>query len=59
MIVAQFLSSDNAMQVSLHQLLDEIYVFEQLETGRLKDIKNGDDIFVAKMPEKFDLAKGA
>lgn len=58
-IVAQFLSSDNAMQVGLHQLLHEVYVFEQCETVRLKDVENGDDVFVAKVPEKLDLAKGA
>lgn len=59
MIVTQLLSSDNAMQVGLHQLLDEIYIFERLGTGRLKDVENGDDVFVAKVPEKLDLAKCA
>ena len=47
------------MQVGLHQLLDEIHVSEQLETRRLEDVENGDDVLVAKVAEKFDLAEGA
>lgn len=47
------------MQVGLHQLLDEIDVFEQLETGRLKDVEDRDNVLMAKVPEKLDLAKGA
>lgn len=47
------------MQVGFHQFLDEIYVFEQLETGRLKDVEDRDDVFMAKMPQELDLAEGA
>ena len=58
-VVAQSLCSDDAMQVRLHQFLHEVYFLELFETGWLKDVENGDDVFVAKVPEEFDLAEGA
>ena len=47
------------MQVCLHQLLHEIDVSEPFEAGRLEDVEDGDDVFVAKVPEEFDLAESA
>lgn len=59
MIVAQPLRPDHAVQVGLHEFLYEIDLFKELETGRLENVENGDDVFVAKVPKKLDLAEGA
>ena len=59
MVVAQSLRSDDAVQVGLHELLHEIDVSELLEAGRLEDVEDGDDIFVAKVAEQLDLAECA
>ena len=58
-VVAESLRSDDAMQVGFHELLHEIDVSEQLEAGRLEDVEDGDDVFVAKVAEQLDLAEGA
>ena len=47
-VVAQSLRSDDVVQVGLHELLHEIDVPEQLEAGRLEDVEDGDNIFVAE-----------
>ena len=57
MVVAQSLRSDDVVQVGLHELLHEIDVSELLEAGRLEDVEDGDDIFVAKVAEQLDLAE--
>ena len=58
-VVAQSLRSDDAVQVGLHELLHEIDVSELLEAGRLEDVEDGDDVFVAKVTEQLDLAESA
>jgi len=58
-VVAQTLRSDHAVEVGLHELLDEIDIPERLEAGRLEDVEDGDDVFVAKVAEQLDLAEGA
>ena len=53
------LRSDDVVQVGLHELLHGIDVSEQLEAGRLEDVEDGDDVFVAKVTEQPDLAECA
>lgn len=45
------------MKICLHQFLYEIDFLEIVETWRLKDIDDRDDIFVMKVTKKFDLAE--
>ena len=59
MVVAQSLRSDDVVQVGLHELLHGIDVSEQLKAGRLEDVEDGDDVFVAKVTEQPDLAECA
>lgn len=58
-VVAEALGSDHAVEVGLHELLDEIDVPERLEAGGEEDVEDGDDVLVAKVAEKLDLAEGA
>jgi hypothetical protein len=58
-VVAQSLGADDAVEVGLHELLHEVDVPEGREAGRLEDVEDGDDVFVAKVAEELDLAEGA
>jgi hypothetical protein len=43
-IIRQVLSPDNTVKISLHQLLDEVDFFELIQSGRLDDVQNRDDL---------------
>jgi hypothetical protein len=47
------------MHICLHELLNQINFCEVIKARRAEYVKDGDDVFVLKMAEKFDLAKGA
>lgn len=57
MIIAEFLGPDDAMQICLHQFLDKVYLLERFERRWLEYVKDGDDVFVTKVPEEFDFAE--
>lgn len=59
MIVAECLCADDAMEVGLHELLDEIDLPELCEARGLEDVEDGDDVLVVEVAEKLDLAEGA
>jgi hypothetical protein len=57
MVVAQLLCSNYAVEVCFHKLLHKIDFIEILDTGRLKDVQDGYDIFVVKVTEKLDFSQ--
>ena len=59
MIVAELLRPNDAMEVGLHELLNEVDLLEVVETRRTEDIENGDDVLVMKVAEELDFAEGA
>jgi hypothetical protein len=58
-VVAEFLCPDDTMQIGLHQLLHKIHLVEIINTWGIKDVKYGNDVFVAKVAQKLDLAKSS
>jgi len=44
------------MEVSFHELLNEIDLSELIETWRVEDVKDGNDVFVTEMTKEFYLA---
>jgi hypothetical protein len=47
------------MEVSLHELLDQVDLVELVDRGWPEDVEDGDDILVVKMAEELYLAEGA
>jgi hypothetical protein len=58
-IIAQVLRPDNAMKICLHEFLYKEHFREIFDAWRLENIKDCDDVFMAKVTEEFDLAKSA
>lgn len=59
MVVTQFLSTNDTMEISLHEFLNEVYFLEVIQRRRTEDIEDGNDIFVVKVTKEFDLTKSA
>lgn len=57
MIVAQYLSPNDPMEVCFHQFLDEVYFSEIIERWRTEDIEDANDVLVVEMAEETDLAQ--
>ena len=59
MIIAQVLRPDNAMKICLHEFLYKEHLREIFDAWRLENVKDCDDVFMAKVTEELDLAKSA
>ena len=59
MVVAELLGAYDAVEVCLHELLDEIDLLEVVDAGGAEDVEDGDDVLVVKVAEELDLAEGA
>jgi hypothetical protein len=59
MIITQLLCPDDPMEISLHELLDEVDLLEALEIRGTEDIEDGDDVLVVEVAEELDFAEGA
>jgi len=57
MVVAQLLGTNDAMQIRLHQLLDQENLAKFFQRGGLENIEDCNDVFVSEMTEKLNLAK--
>jgi hypothetical protein len=57
-IVAQLLRSYDAMKIRLHEFLYKVHFREICDSWRLENIEDCYDIFMAKVTEEFDFAKG-
>ena len=58
MVVAQLLGTNDAVEIRLHQLLNEVDFGEFVYARWLKDVQDGDDVFVMEVAEKFDFSEG-
>jgi hypothetical protein len=59
MIIAQLLRPNDAMQIRLHEFLNQVNLGKFIKTRWAEDVKDGDNVFVLKVAKKFDLAEGA
>lgn len=59
MVVGELLSADDAVQIRLHEFLDQIDLVKLVYTGRPEDVEDGDDVLVVKVAEDLYLAEGA
>jgi len=59
MIVTKFLGSDDTMEVSFHELLNEINFFKVCQGWRFQNVEDGDDVLVVEMAKQLDLAEGS
>lgn len=57
MVIAKFLSPYHAVQVRLHEFLDEVNLFEIVETGGSQDVENRDDVLVMEVTQQLYLAQ--
>jgi hypothetical protein len=59
-VVAQaLLGVDDAMQVRLHQVRDDVDVLKVVQRRRLEDVLKRDHVLVRKVPQQLDLAQDA
>lgn len=56
-IVAELLRADDAVEICLHKLLDEVDLAELVDVGRLEDVEDGDDVFVMEVAKELYLAE--
>lgn len=57
MIIAKFLSSDDAVHVCLHQFLNDVHLSKVIQARRAQNVDYGYDILMVEMPEEFDFSK--
>ena len=50
-VVRKLLCADDAVHVSLHELLDEVHLGEALVVARLLDVQDGNDVFVVEVTQ--------
>jgi len=58
MIVAQFLRANYAMHICFHELLHKIHLGKVVETWWAENVEDRDDVFMVKVAQKLNLAKG-
>jgi hypothetical protein len=56
---ADLLCADDAVEVGLHELLDEVDLAKGGERGRAEHVEDRDDILVPEVQEQADLAQRA
>lgn len=49
MIIAEFLGTNDTVEIRLHKFLHEINLVKLMDAGWLQDIKNRDDVFMMKV----------
>ena len=59
MVITQLLCTYYTMKICLHQFLYEVDLLEIVETWRLQDINDCDDIFVVKVAKKLNLTESS
>lgn len=50
MVIGKFLSTNHAMHIGLHKLLDQINLFESFQGIWTKDVEDANNILVPEMP---------
>ena len=57
MVIAQLLRPNDAVQIGLHELLDEVDFLKVVEGCGSEDVKDGNDVLVVEMAEELDFAE--
>lgn len=58
-VVGQFLSANDTVHVSLHELLNEVDLGECFVAARLLNIEDRDNVFVVEVAEELHLTQRA
>ncbi len=58
MVVAGLLGTDDTVEISLHELLDEIDLRKVMRQRRAENVEDADDVLVVKVAEELDFMEG-
>ncbi len=58
MVVAGLLGTDDTVEISLYELLDEIDLSKVMQQWRVENVEDADDVLVVKVAGELDFMEG-
>lgn len=57
MIIAEFLSSNDPVQICFHEFLNQIHLLKIVEARRPQDVEDGDNVLMTKVAQELNLSQ--